>query len=177
MQIEHVAAPTDDVRALIGELDAELNAEYAPDQRHGLSLAGVFQPSVLFFIARLDGAAVGCGGIALEDGFAEVKRMYVRPHARGSGVADAILDRLEREAAERGITRVVLETGDAQGAATRFYQRAQDPRVLARQSRQEARPHPGNVNRGCRGSAGENPRVGCRFPALSPRQAAASAIQ
>src|SRR5688572_28634499 len=96
--VEHLEAPTDEARALIDELDAELSGSYAPEQRHGLSIARVFRPGVLFFLARLDGEPVGCGGIALEDGFAEVKRMYVRPHARGRNVAAAILARLEQEA-------------------------------------------------------------------------------
>jgi putative acetyltransferase len=93
--IEHVESATDDARVLIAELDAELGVAYAPEQRHGLSIAGVFRPGVLFFVARSGGEAVGCGGVAFEDSFAEVKRMYVRPRARGRGVAQAILARLE----------------------------------------------------------------------------------
>ena len=122
--IEWVDAPTDDARALIGELDAELGAAYAPEQRHGLSVARVFRPGLAFFVARLDGEAAGCGGVAFADGFAEVKRMYVRPGARGRGVARAILARLEDEARARGVARLTLETGDAQQAAMRFYERA-----------------------------------------------------
>lgn len=122
--IEHVESPTEDARVLIGELDAELGGAYAPEQRHGLSVAGVFRPGVLFFVARSGGEAVGCGGVAFEDGFAEVKRMYVRPRARGRGVAPAILARLEQEARARGVARLALETGDAQHAAIRFYERA-----------------------------------------------------
>jgi putative acetyltransferase len=129
--LEQVQAPTDDVRMLIGELDAELSGHYASAQRHGLSIARIFQPAVLFFIARLDGEPVGCGGIAFEDGLAEVKRMYVRPQARGRDVARTILARLEQEARVRGLTRLVLETGDAQLAAIRFYQRAGFTRCTA----------------------------------------------
>jgi len=121
--VEHVTAPTDDVQMLIAELDSELSGAYAPEQRHGLSLARIFQPHVMFFIARLDAAPVGCGGIAFESGLAEVKRMYVRPAGRGRKVAKAILARLEEEARARGVARLVLETGDAQLAALRFYQR------------------------------------------------------
>jgi putative acetyltransferase len=131
IELEPVTSPTDDARALIAELDAELSGPYAPEQRHGLSLARVFQPGVMFFIARLDGEAVGCGGVAFDDGFAEVKRMYVRPHARGRGVARAILARLEQEAGSRGITRLTLETGDAQHAAMRLYERAGFTRCAA----------------------------------------------
>jgi putative acetyltransferase len=123
LELEHVAAPTDDARVLIDELDAELRGAYAPEQRHGFSIARVFQPGVLFFIARFNGEPVGCGGIALEDGFAEVKRMYVRPQARGGKVARTILARLEEEARIRGVTRIALETGDAQKNAIRFYER------------------------------------------------------
>jgi putative acetyltransferase len=122
--IEQVTSPTDEVRELIGELDAELNSVYSPEQRHGFNIAQLFEPGVSFFIARLDGQAAGCGGIAFKDGLAEVKRMYVRPGARGRKVADAILARVEDEARTRGMNRIVLETGDAQHAAIRFYQRA-----------------------------------------------------
>ena len=129
--IERVDAPTDDARALIAELDAELGGAYAPEQRHGLSVERVFRPGVLFFMARLDGDPVGCGGVAFEDGLAEVKRMYVRPRARGQGAARAILARLEEESRARGAARLVLETGDAQHAAIRFYQRGGFTRCAA----------------------------------------------
>ena len=122
--VEHVAAPTDEARLLIRELDAELSGEYPPENRHGLSLERIFQPGVIFFIARLDGEPAGCGGVAFEDGFAEVKRMYVRPPARSRSVARAILAHLEEQARARGIERLALETGDAQYAALRFYERA-----------------------------------------------------
>jgi putative acetyltransferase len=64
--IEHVPAPTEDARVLIGELDAELNAAYVPERRHGLSIARVFRPSFLFFIASLDGQPFRCGGQTLK---------------------------------------------------------------------------------------------------------------
>jgi putative acetyltransferase len=122
--LELTERATDDARALIGELEAELSGAYAADQRHGLSVDRVFQPGIRFFIARLDGRPVGCGGIAFEDGFAELKRMYVRPAARGRGVVQALINRLEEEARTHGYARVTLETGDAQLAAIRAYERA-----------------------------------------------------
>jgi len=39
----------------------------------------ISQLHVRFFVASLDGEPVGCAGVALFEGFAEVKRMYVRP--------------------------------------------------------------------------------------------------
>ncbi len=124
IRLEHVKSPTADARALVAELDAELNGVYSPEQAHGYSVERIFQPHILFFVARLDGEAVGCGGIAFEDGFAEVKRMYVRPAARGKQVAQAILARLESEASAHGVKRLTLETGDVRHAAMRLYERA-----------------------------------------------------
>jgi putative acetyltransferase len=79
---------------------------------------------VRFFLARLGGAAVGCGGVALFSDFAEVKRMYVRDIARGRGVAQAMLARFEAEALDAGLALLRLETGVRQVAALRVYERA-----------------------------------------------------
>ena len=68
--IERATAATDEVRHLIAELEAVLSAEYAPEQQHGLQLDALFEPHIRFFVVRLSGVAVGCGGIALLDGFA-----------------------------------------------------------------------------------------------------------
>ena len=124
LRIERITTATDDVRLLIGELDQVLAAEYLPEQRHGLALEALFQPQVRFFLARLNGAAIGCGGMALFDDFAEVKRMYVRETARGHGVAQALLTRIETEARVAGCGVLRLETGERQLAALQFYARA-----------------------------------------------------
>jgi putative acetyltransferase len=122
--VEPVQTATDEVRALIEELDRTLAREYLPDQQHGLRLETIFQPHVRFFIARLDGRAVGCGGVAMFGSFAEVKRMYVRDDARGRGIARAVLDRIESEVRSSGIGLLRLETGDRQFDAIRLYERA-----------------------------------------------------
>jgi putative acetyltransferase len=121
--LERIDRATDEARALIEALETELSGDYEPHQRHGLSIDRVFQPHIVFFIARLDGEAVGCGGIAFDDGFAELKRMYVRPTMRGKGVVQALLTRLEQEARARGVKRLTLETGDVLHAAMRVYER------------------------------------------------------
>ena len=50
--------------------------------------------------------------------------MYVRDVARGRGVAQALLARIEKEARDAGFALIRLETGVRQMAALRFYQRA-----------------------------------------------------
>jgi GNAT superfamily N-acetyltransferase len=123
ISVEPVAAPADDVRELVDELERELSMHYVAEQRHGLNVEALFQPHIRFFVARVDGKPAGCGGIAFFEGFAELKRMYVRPRLRGSGVADAIIAELERQAVQRGTAVLRLETGTAQLAAIRFYER------------------------------------------------------
>jgi putative acetyltransferase len=77
-----------------------------------------------FFLAFVDDQPAGCGGLRqLGPTEAEVKRMFVAPQHRGTGVSTAILERLEVFGRERGYARLVLETGDRQPDAIRFYTR------------------------------------------------------
>ena len=123
---------TDEARALIEELDAYLNALYPPENRHGLSVAALQDESVTFLVARLDGAAAGCGAVRFVSGeadgmggaYAEVKRMYVRPHRRGQGVAQALLAQLAQLSQQQGFSVLRLETGIHQPEAARLYERA-----------------------------------------------------
>lgn len=84
-----------------------------------------------FFVAYDDdGLPVGCGGLReLPGNEAEVKRMFVATSSRGTGVSTAILGELERFGRERGWSRLVLETGDRQPDAVRFYERAGFTRI------------------------------------------------
>jgi putative acetyltransferase len=120
--IEQVSSETAELRELIGELDAVLGVNYEPHQRHGLSLAQLFEPHMRFFLARLDGRAAGCGGVAIFDDYAEVKRMYTREAARGRGLAKALLRRIETEARGVGKSVLRLETGPYQREAIGLYQ-------------------------------------------------------
>jgi putative acetyltransferase len=72
----------------------------------------------------VENPALACGGVALfEDDYAEVKRMYTRPAARGRGVAKALLSKIEDEA--RGADKPVLclETGTYEQEAIGLYER------------------------------------------------------
>ena len=79
-------------------------------------------PDGAFLAARIDGRAVGCGGIArFDETRGELKRMYVEPGSRGLGLGRLLLDALEMEARRLGYVAVVLETGDRQPAALGLY--------------------------------------------------------
>ena len=123
IEVEQILGPTEAVRRLVGDLESELAEAYPPEQRHGLSIEAIFEPHMRFFVASVEGDPAGCGGVALFDGFAEVKRMFVSRRFRGTGVAAAIMERLTEVARSEGRGLLVLETGEAQHAAIRFYRR------------------------------------------------------
>ena len=120
--VEPAPAATPEATKLLAELDQILGAAYEADQRHALSVEQLFQPGIRFFIARLNGEAVGCGGVALFGDYAEVKRMYTREAARGRGVGKALLARIEVEARKAAIRVLRLETGVHQTAAIGLYE-------------------------------------------------------
>ena len=124
ISIERVIQATPDVHDLIGELNDVLNAAYEPDQRHGLSIEQLFEPNMHFFLVRLENLAVGCGGVALFDDYAEVKRMYTRPAVRGVGLAKALLRRIEEEARTASVPVLRVETGIHQREAIGLYETA-----------------------------------------------------
>src|SRR4051812_18296594 len=83
-------------------------------------------PHGTFVVLYAEGEPVACGGIRPlpDDGVAEVKRMYVAPHARGQGLGRRLLARLEDEARKRGYKRVRLDTAAPLSAAQSLYRRA-----------------------------------------------------
>jgi len=80
-------------------------------------------PNGLFLLGRdASGQAVGCcGWRLLGSRTAEIKRMYVRPDARGKYLGRRILLRLEADAQLHGVTHIQLETGVANLAALTLY--------------------------------------------------------
>jgi len=78
----------------------------------------------VYYVAFDGERAIASGGLRrIDDEHGEIKRMFVDPAYRGTGVAATVLRRLEDDARRRGWTRLVLETGDTMLPAQRFYQR------------------------------------------------------
>ncbi|UCR88951.1 GNAT family N-acetyltransferase [Mycetocola spongiae] len=114
----------------------ELDARYGSDT-HEAGAEPTAESVPVFLIARtLGGIAVGCAGLRpislTADGdvlpggpitTAEIKRMFVAPDYRGTGVSRALLAGLEEAARGLGLDRLVLETGALQPDAMRFYER------------------------------------------------------
>lgn len=116
---------SDDMRAMIGELNAILGALTPEDANYSMSAEEMAGPEITVFVARVDGKAAACGALHRhEGGVGELKRFYSRPDHRGQGLAKQILDHVLRRAAEEGFDRLVLETGHNYDSARRLYETA-----------------------------------------------------
>lgn len=124
MRIAFENPDQDDIRALIAELDAYLYSLYPAESVYALDIASLTQPGVLFAVARdADGVPVGCGAIVMQPAYGEVKRVYVRPRARGQGLARRLMESLEAKAVEYGCRSFMLESGPRQQEALILYER------------------------------------------------------
>ena len=117
-------------RMLIGELDAYLNPLYPKESQHGYSIEKLVAQRVEFFVLYEDEAPAACGAVQFfddsnqpDEGYGEIKRMYVRPEFRGRGYAKLMLKHLEELATARRFSKVRLETGISQPEAIGLYER------------------------------------------------------
>jgi DNA-binding MarR family transcriptional regulator/GNAT superfamily N-acetyltransferase len=113
------------LRRYVAELRERLDTGFDPD-RSLLPDAGELRPPRgEFLVARLHGEPVGCAGLKLPAGApAEVKRMWVAPHARGLGLGRRFLAELEARAVAAGRDLLRLDTNKALEAAIGLYHRA-----------------------------------------------------
>ncbi|HET6160340.1 MAG TPA: GNAT family N-acetyltransferase [Dongiaceae bacterium] len=114
----------DEVVALIRQSDALMQSLYPAESNHLVDIDSLAEPHVHFFVGRENGTVLGCGAFVIStNGHAEMKRVFVNSEARGKGVARAIMEALEREAARIGVTTMQLETGIKQPEAIALYRK------------------------------------------------------
>lgn len=130
MRIEPVAFDHPDAVMLRDEHVALGNQLYADDPAavHRGGSEGLDPASVIATYVAYDGEyPVGHACLRRLDGEmageVEMKRLYVRPASRGTGVADDLLAAIEQVARSEGVARIVIHTGDRQHAALTFYGR------------------------------------------------------
>jgi GNAT superfamily N-acetyltransferase len=126
----HDASPADpDARALLDAYVADRVATWSdPDRPYRPKTAPPEQlaaPNGALLVARLDGVAVGIGGVrripSEQGAWFEVKHLFATPAARGHGVGKALLAALEERAIALGATDVVLDTNSSLAAAGGLY--------------------------------------------------------
>ncbi|MFD7307817.1 GNAT family N-acetyltransferase [Promicromonospora sp. NPDC059942] len=134
MNVSPDSPARDDVLLLLDEHLADMFATSPAESVHALDHTALLAPTITFWTARDDdGTLLGCGALKELDGgsagpdgtSAEIKSMRTAGHARGRGVASALLGAVLAEATRRGYERVSLETGaeDYFAAARRLYAR------------------------------------------------------
>lgn len=109
--------------ALLQQSHALMTDLFEPEENYFLDIDALCQDDIRFFVARRGDVVLGTGALALKDGYAEVKSMFVDPGARGSGVADALMRQLEDCAREEDLLQLRLETSMRLGAAVKLYAR------------------------------------------------------
>ena len=98
---------------------------YPAESNHHITLSALRASNVRFLVARdSSGRALATGAIVLHGSWAELKRMWVVPDARGRGVSKAILAVLEATARQQNVRCLRLETGVENCAALGLYARA-----------------------------------------------------
>ena len=99
---------------------------YPPEANHILDIDDLCAPDVTFLVARKGSEIMGIGALVLheDEGFGEVKRMFVRAEARGLGLGHQLLAAVESLARGQGLTKLMLETGTLNTDALILYARA-----------------------------------------------------
>ena len=114
-----------EVAPLLQASDAYMASLYPAESNHMLDVGSLRQPHVVFLVARVDGKAQGCGAVVDSgEGWAEVKRMFVTPAARGLMLGRRLLDEIEAVAVRRGARALRLEMGGLQPEALGLYRSA-----------------------------------------------------
>jgi len=108
---------------LIQELDEYLGPLYPAESNHLVDIDALAKPNVRFLAAKVDGLYKACGAIMIQGkDYAEVKRVYCSPTARGLGLGRRILVALEAEARKEGLKLMRLETGNLQPEALGLFE-------------------------------------------------------
>ncbi|HKI13529.1 MAG TPA: helix-turn-helix domain-containing GNAT family N-acetyltransferase [Roseiarcus sp.] len=117
-----------DGRWCLSEYFRELGARFEGGFHHekeGLAdAAEITPPAGVFVLARLDGEAVGCGGLkCIDEVTGEIKRVWTAPKVRGMGVGRRMLRTLEAAARDRGLKVLRLDTNRALKEAHALYRK------------------------------------------------------
>jgi putative acetyltransferase len=122
----HRSGEIAEVRALLLEYQASLDVDlgFQGFAREVAELPGSYAPSSgRLLLARVDGLVCGCIALqAIRSEVCEMKRLYVRPACRGSGLGRLLAARVLEEAREIGYRKICLDTLPSMTRAAAMYE-------------------------------------------------------
>jgi DNA-binding MarR family transcriptional regulator/GNAT superfamily N-acetyltransferase len=129
LQIERVNPASPAARWCVGQYFDELNRRFEAGFDPAASLSAddrdLVPPRGAFLVASVDGEPVACGAVkSVSPGVGSLKRMWVAETVRGLGIGRRVLEALETQARELGMTTVRLETNQTLQEAIRLYRSA-----------------------------------------------------
>ncbi|MDQ1545802.1 MAG: hypothetical protein QOH69_706 [Actinomycetota bacterium] len=132
IEIRRIPYGTPAADVLLDAMDAEMGALYAdmretrdPEISRLVDIALTVHPEEMVAAvgAFNDDELVGHAALRPFEDALEVKRVYVRTDHRGRGISKQLMLELEAIARERGVTSLILQTGDRQNEAIALYQK------------------------------------------------------
>lgn len=111
-------------QALIAGFDEYMSAVYGTERASGESMRRLALPDVHLLGAFIETSLIGCGAVktVADEGYAEIKSVYVALEHRGRGVSKQLMHALERYLVETGVRVARLATGIRQPTAIALYE-------------------------------------------------------
>ncbi|OAH42800.1 acetyltransferase [Sphingobium yanoikuyae] len=103
--------------------NSPVNLDYQGNDAEFVNLPGKYAaPEGCVLLAERDGEIQGCIALrGVSSDICEMKRLYVRPHARGGQVGSKLVERLIAEARSIGYREMRLDVQQKSGSARKLY--------------------------------------------------------
>ena len=129
LEIERADPASGAARWCIAQYFAEINRRFDggfdPANTIPVQDSDFVPPRGAFLLASVDGEPIGCGSVkVMAQHVGWVKRMWIAETARGLGVGRRMLEALERQAHDLGVTTLRLDTNKALEEAIALYRSA-----------------------------------------------------
>jgi len=127
--LDEIDPRSDAARYCLGEYYAELGRRFKQgfdvSRSRDPDAKDMRRPRGTFVVAMSDTLPIGCVGLKGTDhGYAEIKRLWVAPAARGLRLGRRLMDTAENAARELGIGLLRLDTNSALAEAGQLYRRS-----------------------------------------------------
>lgn len=124
VELQDVKAVVELVRTTLAEFGIQFGVGAETDTQLTQLPQSYTSQGGAFFVAFDGDALIGTAGIAVvERGVFELRKMYLRPAARGQGAGQRLFDACLAFANSHGGKRIVLDTTEQMTAAIAFYER------------------------------------------------------